>query len=564
MSCIPVQVAQPRAATVATRAIAIPRRISPMMWRLGIVAIGAWTALIGALLSLYIQPSLRIHDEFSYWLAAETLLHGRLANPTPPAWEALQSFHIILQPTYTSKYPLGTAILTAFGYWISGTLQTASPHAGSWLAAALLASAATWMLAAVLPRRWALLGGLIVSLHPFLQLAWSQSLLHGSIAAAGCALLTGGSLRMRRRVQLSSAMVSGCGVAILALSRPFEGLCCTAICAALLLASWYRFTIAEKIEMTVRAAAYSAIPIALALVVIAAHNHASTGDWKQMPYELHESQYGVAPVFVFSEPNSANVAPRGDVPTMFQKFHAVDSLNWYLGRAGWAGWQLGLSDAIGVLFVLAFPFGLVVPFSGTRWMRYKVPRALCLAIALQIALSSCVVWVYAHYLAVLLPWLLLVSLVAIRTASRPSTRQPTHPSSLDVLLAEQQGKRSLKKSRKVAIAVTATLLVQVFSLLAFARSGRELETTTWAHRRQEIVNQLRELGGKHLILVQYDEGHNVHQEWVYNSADPVNSRIVWARDENSGWTDDVLEHYSAGRSVWRLRPDDEVVELRRF
>jgi len=584
MSCIPVEVAQARATTNSTRAISLPLRISPVMWRFGLLAISAWTALIAALLSLYIQPSLRIHDEFSYRLAAETLLLGRLANPTPPAWEALQSFHIILQPNYTSKYPLGTAIVTAVGYSISGwfqsgwfqsgwfqsgwlqsgwlqtgSLQTGSPHVGSWLAAALLASAATWMLASVLPKRWALLGGLIVSLHPFLQLAWSQSLLHGSLAAAGCALLTGGALRMRRRVQLSSAMFSGCGVAVLALSRPFEGLCCTAICGVWLLLSWNRFAVVERFKMTLRAAIYSATPVGLALVLIAAHNQASTGIWKQMPYQLHELQYAVAPVFVFSQPDLANVPPRADVPLMFQKFHAIDSLNWFLGRAGWSGWQRGLSDASGVLFVLAFPFALVVPFSGTRWLRYRVPQAVCLAIAIQIALSSCVVWVYAHYLAVLLPWLLLVSLVALRTSMQGSAQNHAN---------NQHVKRPVKQygnqRRIVAAVISGTLVVQVVSLIVFARIGKEIEATTWAHRRQEIEHQLGQAGGKHLIMVRYDESHNVHQEWVYNSADPLNSRIVWARNENSRWTDEVLKHYSADRTVWELEPDAEVVLLRPF
>ncbi len=555
MSCIPVEVAPRRAIAVSTRWALLPLRISPTVWRFSLLAIGVWTALIAALLSLYIQPSLRIHDEFSYRLAAETLLHGRLANPTPPAWEALQSFHIILQPTYTSKYPLGTAIVTAVGYLISGWFQSASPHVGSWIAAALLASAATWMLAAVLPKRWALLGGLIISLHPFMQLAWAQSLLHGSLAAAGSALLTGGTLRMRRRVQLSSGLFSGCGVAMLALSRPFEGLCCTLLCGVLLILSWNRFPVVDRIRLSFHAASYAAAPVVFALALIAAHNHASTGNWRQMPYQLHELKYGVAPVFVFSPPDLENVAPRADVPLMFQKFHAIDSLNWYLSRAGWHGWQRGFSDALGVLFVLAFPFALVLPFSGTRWLRYRVPQAVCAAIAIQIAVSSSVVWVYAHYLAVLLPWLLLVSLVALRIATRNSAQS---------LMQNQSHLRVVTQRRIVAAVIPGTLAVQLVSLLVFASWGKEIEATTWAHRRQEIVDQLEEGGGKHLILVRYDESHNVHQEWVYNSANPLTSRIVWARNENSCWTDEVLKHYSADRAVWQLEPDAASLQLRPY
>ncbi|MCA9132583.1 MAG: hypothetical protein KDA45_05500, partial [Planctomycetales bacterium] len=74
----------------------------------------------------------RVHDEFSYLLAADTLLHGRLANPTPEVWQPFQSFHVILEPAYASKYPLGPGAIIAVGWLLLGT-----PIAGSWLAAGL-------------------------------------------------------------------------------------------------------------------------------------------------------------------------------------------------------------------------------------------------------------------------------------------------------------------------------------------------------------------------------------------------------------------------------------------
>ena len=467
MSSISIDV-PPRETSLTTKPLTPSLRISHRMWVGSIAAIGVWTCLVAAILGSYIQPSLRIHDEFCYRLAADTLLHGRLANPTPPAWEALQSFHLIMQPAYAAKYPIGPGLMAAIGWLLFGT-----PHAGSWLSAALLACSTTWMLAGVLPRRWALIGGLLVSLHPFVQLAWSQSLLQGSLTAAGCALLTGSVLRMRRRVVFHSACIGGCGVAVLALSRPFEGLCCTLLCSALLGFAWQRYPWSAQFARAVRAGAFAAAPIIGAFILIIAQNVASTGDWKRMPYQLHEQRYAVAPVFVFSDPIAANIAPRADVPAMFQKFHAVDSYNWYLGRAGWRGWLRGLQDSIGVIFSLSFPFIATLLFSGTRWLKFRVTQGVCCAIALQVAASSCVTWVYAHYLAVLLPWLLLISMVAIRHAMRRSW---------------------------VSLVIPAILLVQVGCLLVYAGHAKEFEATLWSHRRQEIVDELHAAGGKHLIL----------------------------------------------------------------
>ncbi|MDX1926030.1 MAG: hypothetical protein SFV81_05905, partial [Pirellulaceae bacterium] len=152
MSAVAVA-SEPRLAVASTRTdVLLSNRMPRQLWYLAIVAVGTSAALVAALLSVYIHPAPRVHDEFSYMLAGDTILHGRLANPTPPAWEALQSFHTVMQPTYASKYPVGVGLLVALGMLVG------NPLISSWLAAALMVASVTWMLAGVLPKRWALAG----------------------------------------------------------------------------------------------------------------------------------------------------------------------------------------------------------------------------------------------------------------------------------------------------------------------------------------------------------------------------------------------------------------------
>jgi hypothetical protein len=72
--------------------------------------------------------------------------------------------------------------------------------------------------------------------------------------------------------------------------------------------------------------------------------------------------------------------------------------------------------------------------------------------------------------------------------------------------------------------------------------------------RSRILKRLESTGERHLVIVRYRLDHDTGNEWVYNSADIDNARVVWAR-EMDPTSNRTLLQYFAGRRVWLVEPD---------
>jgi hypothetical protein len=478
-------------------------------------------------------PEPAVQDEFSYLLAADTFAHGRVSNPTHPLWVHFESMHILQQPAYVSKYPPAQGLMLALGQVLTGR-----PIVGAWLSGALASSAICWMLLAWVRPKWALLGGLIVGLHP-VMLMWSRGYWGGAVAVCGGALLLGGWRRLSVRPHVGDSILTSLGMALLANTRPFEGLVLTLLSAACFLVAtlqWNRSTLLMALRRIV-------LPIFAVLSITAVgmgyYNWRITGHPLQMPYTVHEETYAVAPPFLWQ-------APRPE-PTYRHKAlhdsHADWELSFYVQQRSLAGFLAGCLAKMQTFFQAYFSL-LICQVSLVAFpllVRDQRMRSELWILGLFTLALISETWMHPHYAAPIAGLVFLVVVQALR----------------HLRLWRCQGRPAGK------LLVRASLLVSVVLLTRFCVYMSDIKSVTWAVHRARILDELTHLEGRHLVLVHYRPDHIQHAEWVYNEADIDNARVVWAR-EMEPEQNHLLSEYFKDRHQWLLDADAELPTLLRY
>src|ERR1051326_2390400 len=164
----------------------------------------------------YPRPS--VHDEVSYLTQADIFAHGRLSFPSHPMSRFFETFYVTFYPTYSSMYAPAQSATLAVGSLLG------NPWIGVLLSTATMVAAILWMLQGWLPSRWAFLGAALVLIRFGIFSYWMNSYWGGSVAAPAAALILGALPRLKRFQRPRDAWLLGFGVAILANSRPLEGL----------------------------------------------------------------------------------------------------------------------------------------------------------------------------------------------------------------------------------------------------------------------------------------------------------------------------------------------------
>lgn len=511
---------------------------------LSVIVVGLAALLLRlAILPICPVPHPFSPDDFSFLLAADTFLSGRLTNATPVMWTHLEAIHVTMKPTYQSMYfPAQSLVLAA------GQVVTGHPWYGLLAVTALMCAAICWMLQAWLPPSWALLGGLLAILRIGLFSYWINSYSGaGSIAALGGALVLGGLPRFMKTPRLSYGLLMAAGAVLLGICRPYDGLLlCLPVVAVLV---WWAF-FGEKRPAAATLIRLTAIPLGLIVVAgvwMGYYNYRAFGSPVTPPYTLDRAQYAVAPYFIW-QPQRTGIVYRH---ALMREFYYKAELPNYTDIHSVSGFvpQTILKVARGILFytgiALLIPLIMLRRLFLDRRIRFLLWCVTILAIG-----QSIEIYLIPHYLAPFTAAFYAIGLQAMRHLRvwRPEG-QPVG--------------RAM-----VRLTVTVCVVMGGIRLLA---SPLHLHLAVWPEagvsgwvgpnslsgaERAKVEARLEQVPGKQLAIVRYSPVHDPRVEWVYNSADIDRSKIVWAWDMGEAGNRELIDYYK-DRTVWLVEPDTE-------
>jgi len=473
-------------------------------------------------------PQPVIHDEFSYLLAADTYAHGRLANPTHPFWQHFESFQILQQPTYASKYQPLQGLVLAFGQKFFG-----EPWVGVYLTMGLMCAALCWMLQGWIAPEWALLGALLCVLRVGVLSYWMNSYLAGALPGFGGALALGAVIRIWRRRQFGHSITWAVGLAILVLSRPYDAAVLGCASAAVLF--WFLRKNQTAWRTMAARVALPALAVLLACMASVAYNdYRVTGHALTLPYQVHDGQYAMASMFTGIPLRPEPVYRHA----IMRKFWA----DWNVGQRNFTFESPVQSMLIKLLIIHKFFFPFWAVFLPVLLWPYDLhtpeERATVFLLAISILMIEPLIAVQPHYAAAFAGVLYLRFLHSLtRLWSWRPWAQPL--------------------GRAVAVLLIALVAGDGLGLTSARDSysqGFALRDSQEGSARHAVVQALAGQPGNQLVLVRYAPEHDPQIEWVYNRADIDASPIVWAR-EMSPEQDRPFIEYFHDRKVWLLEAD---------
>jgi len=506
-------------------------------------------ALRAALLPILPIPQPGGEDGFGYLLLSDTFAHGRLTNPSNPMWVHFESFHIIWQPTYTAMFWPAQGLIMAFGQVVFG-----HPFWGIWLSVGLMCAAITWMLQGWLEPSWALLGGFLAVIRFGTFNYWANSYWGGAVAAIGGALVLGALPRMKQQ-RVRHALLMGLGFAILANSRPYEGLFFGIPVAAALLVWLWKMKRPDLGRALKRAMAPLLVVLALTLLAMGYYFWRTTGSPFNPPYLVNIHTYNPVPYFPWQSLRPIPAYHHKVMRDYYLKSFTLPQYERTQSVIGMASIELLASIDFWTFFlgpVFTLPLLLVcftLPYGFSLRNISSRTRFLLVACGVTLAGEAMPIWYTPHYSAPITCAILALLLIALRRlrvwqwCSKPAGKFITRavPFICVLLLALR----------------TAAGPLHIPLPARWPAAG----VPTWCslapsnQKRAAILARLKSYPGRHIVIVHYSPGHDVSlNEWVYNRADIDTAKVIWARDMGPEKNQELTTYFK-NRHAWLVDAD---------
>jgi len=409
-----------------------------------------------------------------------------------------------------------------------------------------------WMLQAWLPSTWALLGGMIAIVHLGLFSYWINTYhAAGTIGALGGALVLGALPRLMKTARQRHGVLMALGIAILVLTRPYEGLL-LCVPVAIVLGRWALFgKNRPAMGVLIRRAAFPVALMVAAIAWLGYYDYQAFGSPTTLPYTINRATYAMAPYFVWQH-QRPEPAYRHEV---MRSFYYIGELDFFSKIHSLTGFlPQTLVKALAVLMFFA-GFALLPPLVMLRrvLMDRRI-RFLVIGVLALIAGMLIQIFIIAHYVAPFTSALYAIGLQAMRHLRLWSSENK--PVGLTL----------------VRLSVTLCLVMAGLRLfagplhLALPEWPSNNWNATWygpdhfGTERARIESILEHVPGDQLAIVRYTARHNPMEEWVYNSADIDGSKVIWARDMDARNNAELIRFYK-NRQIWLVQPDAEPGEV---
>jgi hypothetical protein len=317
-----------------------------------------------------------------------------------------------------------------------------------------------------------------------------------------------------RRVHVSDAVLLAFGLALLATSRPYEGMLVAAPVGVLLAVGLVtrRLVPAPVLRFVVPVI----LLLGAALGALATLNREVTGDPLEFPYRVYDRGHPVQPVFLW-EPMS---------PLAASELSSPPRVGWFGLRAPrTSGWH---RLAVVLYFFLGLPGVLAVAITPgairDAWSRFATLVFLTVAVG--------------HFL--IYPWWPHYSAPALAAILVPAVQGHR------LMYVARRGTR---RPRAFGPALFAAACGAQLAVFLFQIPSQRADPSDPSRQRARLAWEFEHRPGKHLLLVTYPPGWS--GDWTFNSADVDAAKVVWATDLGQERDAEILRYYG-DRTAWSI------------